>query len=437
MDGLVHQRLAEYFDCLVGEQTTNKKVKTDHTNRHESLSSSFTTKGSEDTGSPSKTKKKKTQKKVTAIDKKNNTGIDNKNNNRALNSEGIVGEITKNIKKKKKSHQARVLEEAGDVTEQKGVTEDGFKIVASIPEDDDDVSDAFESCAEEEEEEESPSTHYTGEEGVRPSSNMPGETDDGFKIVSEIPPDDSDVDDAFEDDEGDGGGGGFVSASSSLNQRRQPIKKSLMQIMDDFGIDDKALVGRGKDKEPPKQPLKLSKKQKKLKNRQANKTLTEATKRKRQEEVQIYDYAKRRGVNKPKRNKEEEEQMESLEEAKGEALDDRQLKRVRYDVFRLGMSGFHKNKKEDTRVQLAVKLGAKPARKKAVNYKTLQEMKKKEKKVEAEEKEMKLKLGLKVPKPFKKKERPVVKASGSQVGRYRHGVQVLSKQDIAKVNKAG
>ena len=47
-----------------------------------------------------------------------------------------------------------------------------------------------------------------------------------------------------------------------------------------------------------------------------------------------------------------------------EALDEKQLKRVRYDVFKLGMSGFHKEKKEDTRVALAIKLGAKPPRNK-------------------------------------------------------------------------
>ncbi|MPC26441.1 hypothetical protein E2C01_019580 [Portunus trituberculatus] len=192
-----------------------------------------------------------------------------------------------------------------------------------------------------------------------------------------------------------------------------------------------------------------------MRNIQAN-TVTQAGKVKKQNEVQIIDYATKRG----------------------ETLDEKQLKRVRYDVFRLGMSGFHKEKKEDTRVALAIKLGAKPPKKKmmpmkrtkypdfkgqedliqnavvghivaieeqncqgyrdamAINYKKFQEMKKEEKKKEAEERQMKLKLGVKVPKPFKKKDKPVVKAAASQIGRYKHGVQVISKRDISKISKS-
>ena len=57
-------------------------------------------------------------------------------------------------------------------------TDDGFKIVGSIPEDDSDISDAFQSDEEE-------------------------FTSDGFRLRSDIPSDDSDVSDAFGDSEGE------------------------------------------------------------------------------------------------------------------------------------------------------------------------------------------------------------------------------------------
>ncbi|XP_063857677.1 DNA ligase 1-like [Scylla paramamosain] len=323
----------------------------------------------------------------------------------------------------------KVLENK-NTAKDKGYTDDGFKIASSIPEDDSDVSDAFESCSEEEEEEEEEDAttlkpHHRKEDDT-PSAKKPKKTEDGFKIVTEIPPDDSDVSDAFEDDEDS------VDMSSSC-QKQKTVAKPILQIMNDFGIDSRTLTDRREN--TPKQPLlKLSKKQKKLRNIQAN-TVTQAAKVKKQNDVQIFNYANKRGVNKDKKPKEEEQ--EDVEQSlTKETLDEKQLKRVRYDVFRLGMSGFHKEKKEDTRVALAIKLGAKPPRKKAVNYKKFQEMKKEEKKREAEERQTKLKLGLKVPKPFKKKDKPVVKAAASQIGRYKHGVQVISKRDISKISKS-
>lgn len=45
-------------------------------------------------------------------------------------------------------------------------------------------------------------------------------------------------------------------------------------------------------------------------------------------------------------------------------VNDKVMKLVRYDVFKFGMSGFDKKEKEDARVALAVKLGAKPPKQK-------------------------------------------------------------------------
>lgn len=83
-----------------------------------------------------------------------------------------------------------------------------------------------------------------------------------------------------------------------------------MSVCPSTGIDDKAL--RDKREETPKQTLKLSKKQKKLKKRQAN-TLTQAAKRKKQEDVLIIDCAKKRGVNKVRKSKEEEVEESPVE----------------------------------------------------------------------------------------------------------------------------
>lgn len=355
-----------------------------------------------------------------------------KNKAKHLDNKTDIGkniEKTKKMKSKdtqKAKSEKEHISDKTNITKDKGYTDDGFKIVSFIPEDDSDVSDAFESCSEEEEEDVTKLTPRHGkEDNNTPLAKKPKETEDGFKIVTDIPPDDSDVSDAFEDDEDS-------VDMSSLCQQQKTVAKPMLQIMNDFGIDSRALTDR-RENTPKQSLLKLSKKQKKLRNIQAN-TVTQAAKVKKQKDVQIFDYAKKRGVNKDKKPKEEQEEVE--QSSAKETLDEKQLKRVRYDVFKLGMSGFHKEKKQDTRVALAIKLGAKPPRKKAVNYKKFQEIKKEEKKREAEEREMKLKLGLKVPKPFKKKDKPVVKAATSQIGRYKHGVQVISKRDIAKISKS-
>ncbi|XP_012266942.2 uncharacterized protein C1orf131 [Athalia rosae] len=50
---------------------------------------------------------------------------------------------------------------------------------------------------------------------------------------------------------------------------------------------------------------------------------------------------------------------------------DKQMKRARFDVIKFGMSGFDGVKGEEAKIALAVKLGAKPPKKKAKNYKEL------------------------------------------------------------------
>lgn len=52
------------------------------------------------------------------------------------------------------------------------------------------------------------------------------------------------------------------------------------------------------------------------------------------------------------------------------------MKKSRYEVLKFGMSGFDPEKKEEAKIQLAIKLGAKPPKNKYKNYKQLQTEKK-------------------------------------------------------------
>ena len=191
------------------------------------------------TESQSKKKKKKKQKKIKTIDQKNeNIPLDNESN------------IEKNTKSTKKNNITNMSEAkpkkvrfSQDVieAEEKTFTDDGFKIVSSIPEDDSDVSDAFdENCSEEEEDPTPTPTPTPCLRGERNTSRKPKETEDGFKIVTEIPQDDSDVSDAFEGDEDE------LVSMSSLPDQQKPIKKPIMQIMSDFGKDQCGVCGIGR-----------------------------------------------------------------------------------------------------------------------------------------------------------------------------------------------
>ncbi|XP_076283171.1 40S small subunit processome assembly factor 1 [Lasioglossum baleicum] len=50
-----------------------------------------------------------------------------------------------------------------------------------------------------------------------------------------------------------------------------------------------------------------------------------------------------------------------------------EMKRIRYEVMRFGMSGFEKVQAKEAKVQLAISLGAKPPKNRSINYKTLKE----------------------------------------------------------------
>ncbi|XP_078045361.1 40S small subunit processome assembly factor 1 [Augochlora pura] len=56
-----------------------------------------------------------------------------------------------------------------------------------------------------------------------------------------------------------------------------------------------------------------------------------------------------------------------------------EMKRIRYEVMKFGMSGFEKVKADKAKVQLAISLGAKPPKNRGINYNLLKYQRKKEK----------------------------------------------------------
>ncbi|KAL4714625.1 hypothetical protein ACJJTC_019688 [Scirpophaga incertulas] len=74
------------------------------------------------------------------------------------------------------------------------------------------------------------------------------------------------------------------------------------------------------------------------------------------------------------------------------------LKKIRHEVVKFGMSGFDTTKKEEAKIALAVSLGAKPPKREYINYKELMAKRKQEKKKLLEDKQlMKSKSILNVP----------------------------------------
>ncbi|KAJ1524188.1 hypothetical protein ONE63_010711 [Megalurothrips usitatus] len=55
------------------------------------------------------------------------------------------------------------------------------------------------------------------------------------------------------------------------------------------------------------------------------------------------------------------------------------MKRARHDIIKFGMTGFDATQKQQTKEALAISLGAKPRKKKGMNYKELKEQLKKQK----------------------------------------------------------
>jgi hypothetical protein len=90
------------------------------------------------------------------------------------------------------------------------------------------------------------------------------------------------------------------------------------------------------------------------------------------------------------------------------------MKKVRYEVFKFGMSGFKAEKKEEVKVALAIRLGAKPPKNKCYNYKEYKLMKEKQLKEQSEQQKL-LAIGkTKTGKPSTKHKKTFVSGKGKR-----------------------
>ncbi|KAH9629551.1 hypothetical protein HF086_014562 [Spodoptera exigua] len=108
---------------------------------------------------------------------------------------------------------------------------------------------------------------------------------------------------------------------------------------------------------------------------------------------------------------------------------DLDLKKIRHEVVKFGMSGFDPTKKEEARIALAVSLGAKPPKKEYINYKELMEKRKQEKIKEIEDKQqMRSKSILQTGGKKKKK-------TNNDVGHLLSSYGKVKKDDLKKADK--
>lgn len=117
------------------------------------------------------------------------------------------------------------------------------------------------------------------------------------------------------------------------------------------------------------------------------------------------------------------------------------VRKAQYEVQKLVISGLKNADKEEAKMLLAIQLGAKPPKNKNHNYKEFMAIKKRER----DEKEALFrldnsKLNMKSIKGKKSRkesrDKNDVHKFDSQLGKYRDGVQVISKHDLFKIKKS-
>ncbi|XP_021922687.1 uncharacterized protein C1orf131 homolog [Zootermopsis nevadensis] len=90
------------------------------------------------------------------------------------------------------------------------------------------------------------------------------------------------------------------------------------------------------------------------------------------------------------------------------------MKKVRYDVFKFGMSGFKAERKEEVKVALAIRLGAVPPKNKCYNYKEYKLMKEKQLKELSEQRKLFAVRKTKAGKPSTKGKKKFVSGQGKK-----------------------
>uniref|UniRef100_S4NMQ1 Uncharacterized protein n=1 Tax=Pararge aegeria TaxID=116150 RepID=S4NMQ1_9NEOP len=106
---------------------------------------------------------------------------------------------------------------------------------------------------------------------------------------------------------------------------------------------------------------------------------------------------------------------------------DLDLKQIRHEIVKFGMSGFDTTKKEQAKIALAVSLGAKPPKREYVNYKELMERKKLEKQTKDDERKMMISKSILSTGTKKKK-----KSANNDVGHFLSSYGKVQKKDLKK-----
>ncbi|XP_026484469.1 uncharacterized protein C1orf131 homolog [Vanessa tameamea] len=138
-------------------------------------------------------------------------------------------------------------------------------------------------------------------------------------------------------------------------------------------------------------------------------------------------------AHKPKKKKIVESENDQEDKATGPAKQNLELKKIRHEIVKFGMSGFDPTKKEEAKIALAVSLGAKPPKREYINYKELMNKRKQEKQKLNDEKQMmiaksNLSTGIK-----KKKKKGV----NNDVGHFLSNYGKVQKKDLKKNNSKG
>ncbi|XP_072935268.1 40S small subunit processome assembly factor 1 [Epargyreus clarus] len=131
------------------------------------------------------------------------------------------------------------------------------------------------------------------------------------------------------------------------------------------------------------------------------------------------------------KKKEKSENVEQTVQKRPGTQKDMDLKRIRHEIVRFGMSGFDATKKEEAKIALAVSLGAKPPKKEYVNYKELMAKRKEEKQKKEEEKQSMISKSILQRVSKKKKKGP-----GNDVGHFLSNYGKVNKKDLKK-DKSG
>ncbi|CAG5035446.1 unnamed protein product [Parnassius apollo] len=110
---------------------------------------------------------------------------------------------------------------------------------------------------------------------------------------------------------------------------------------------------------------------------------------------------------------------------------DLDLKKIRHEVVKFGMSGFDGTKKEEAKIALAISLGAKPPKREYINYKELMQKRKQEKLKQKEEKQLMISKTV-LQSCGKKKRRGV----NNDVGHFLSNYGKVQKKDLKDNKKA-